>query len=142
MQLTDDRMLKRAAFAIQCWNQGDIDELLAHYRDDAVLGLSSSSLDREWIQGRENIKQCLEEYRRCRPQLNVIDYHVGGQFYTAILSDQSGIVTLHIETDAEAAVKRVIISHSIWESLGFGKSDQLFAKPSCALNVPQPVPAV
>jgi predicted methyltransferase len=95
---------------------------LAHCREDAVLCSHSVRQGRKWIQGRATITHHLQHFRELHPRLKVVDYHVGSQFFIAILSDETGFVTFHIEPDAEGAVKRIIICPSIWSSLPFSQT--------------------
>ena len=119
MELSDASMLKRVARSVESWNRGDLQHMFDHYREDAVLCSPSMTGGRKWIQGPASIKRYFEHFRELHPELKVIDLHLGSQFFVAVLSDQTGLMTLHIEPDAESQIKRIIICRSIWSTLRF-----------------------
>lgn len=110
-------MLAQAARSIEGWNKGSVEELFRHYREDAVLCTPSAPTGRAWYQGHDDIKAYFKRFRDLRPQLKVVDLHLGSQFFTVLLSDETGFVTFQVEPDADAAVKRIIISQSILKIL-------------------------
>jgi hypothetical protein len=81
------------------------------------LGESRSQVDT----GPSNHHAPPPAFQQLHPRLKVVDYHVGSQFFIAILSDETGFVTVHIEPDAEGSVERIIICSSIWSSLPFSE---------------------
>ena len=93
--------------------------MLEHYRHDAVLCAPSTTGGRKWVQGPTSIKRYFGQFRGLHPQLSVVDVHLGSDFFTAVLSDQTGLMTFHIEPDAETRVKRVIVCRSIWSTLRY-----------------------
>ena len=119
MELSDASILKRVARSVESWNRGDLQHMFDHYREDAVLCSPSMTGGRKWIQGPASIKRYFEHFRELHPELKVVDLHLGSQFFTAVLSDQTGLMTLHLEPDAESCIKRVIICRSIWSTLRF-----------------------
>ncbi len=117
MQLWEPPMLAQAARSIEDWNNGRVEELFKHYREDAVLCAPSAPTGRKWHQGIDDIRGYFKRFRDLRPRLKIVDLHLGSQFFTVILSDETGFVTFQVEPDADAAVRRIIVSQSILKIL-------------------------
>jgi len=101
---------------MRMWNSGDIAGFLTGLSDDVAYCSPLVSAGQEnaskWIQGKEEVATHLLGLYKQFPKLELMDVLVGAGFFTLLLRHQFGLMSMHIEPDANKRARRIIFCHS------------------------------